>query len=79
MANPINIIKKDHRKVEKLFSNYEELGDQTFKTKQEIAMQIINELRLHAEMEEVFFIQLVKRVSIKREMRWLKRLLQNTV
>ena len=52
MANPITIIKKDHRNVEVLFSRYEELGVQAFKTKQDLVTQIINELRVHAEMEE---------------------------
>lgn len=50
--NPIEDIKKDHRKVEDLFNEYEQLGEQAFQHKQEIAHKIINELENHAEMEE---------------------------
>jgi hemerythrin-like domain-containing protein len=55
MTNPIEIIKRDHRKVEKLFKEYEELGDNAFETKKEIVEKLISELRLHTEMEEKFF------------------------
>jgi hemerythrin-like domain-containing protein len=50
--NPIDIIKKDHRTVEGLFAQYEELGDQAYEHKKEIAAQIIVALEQHTEMEE---------------------------
>jgi hemerythrin-like domain-containing protein len=55
MTNPIEIIKRDHRKVEELFKEYEDLGERAFETKARVVENIIRELRLHAEMEEVLF------------------------
>ena len=52
MANPLTIIKNDHKKVQALFREYEDLGDQAMVTKKDIAAQIIAELTQHAEMEE---------------------------
>lgn len=53
MTNPVEIIKRDHRAVEKMFKEYEELGDRAFETKRKIVDQIIEALTLHTEMEEV--------------------------
>ncbi|MDB5260209.1 MAG: hemerythrin [Candidatus Nomurabacteria bacterium] len=58
--NPIEIIKADHKKVESLFKKYEELGDKAFKTKKDLAMEIMNELSLHAEMEETILYPVLK-------------------
>lgn len=55
MANPIKIIKDDHRVVEKLFKKFETLGDRAFTTKKELAHEIIATLRLHADMEEILY------------------------
>lgn len=38
--------------VEKMFKQYEQLGDTAFKSKQKLAKQICEFLTLHAEMEE---------------------------
>ena len=65
MTNPITIIKKDHRKVEALFKEYKGLGDTAFKTKQDIAMEIIGLLTVHAEMEEVIFYPRLEEVFNK--------------
>ena len=50
--DPIAIIKDDHRAVEKLFKEYEKLGDGAVVHKRDIADQIIENLTIHAEMEE---------------------------
>lgn len=50
--NPIAILKKDHKMVEGLFKEYEGLGDGAVATKRKVADQIIEELTVHAEMEE---------------------------
>ncbi len=60
MANPITILKEDHRKVQALFREYEDLGDGATKTKNRIAMEIINELTIHAEMEEAILYPFLK-------------------
>ncbi|HYD93213.1 MAG TPA: hemerythrin domain-containing protein [Candidatus Paceibacterota bacterium] len=50
----IDIIKHDHRKVEELFKEYEELGETAHTQKRMIADTIISELETHAEMEELY-------------------------
>lgn len=60
MANPITLIKNDHRAVEELFEKYEGLGNQAFKTKQSLALEITAALTLHAEMEEMLFYPKLK-------------------
>ena len=48
----VALIKADHRKVEQLFSEFEEAGDRAYKTKQQLVEQIIKELEVHATVEE---------------------------
>lgn len=50
--NPVSIIKKDHKTVEGLFKDYEALGDNAGVTKRKIVDQVIEELTIHADMEE---------------------------
>jgi hemerythrin-like domain-containing protein len=67
MTNPIEIIKRDHRKVEKLFKEYEDLGDRAFETKKAIVEKLIQELKLHTEMEERLFYPKVRDKFSKEE------------
>ena len=46
------LIKADHRKVERLFREFEEAGDRAYKTKQDLVAEIIKELEVHATIEE---------------------------
>jgi hemerythrin-like domain-containing protein len=55
MTNPLELIKRDHRKVEKLFKEYEDLGEPSSETKKMLAETIIEELKLHTDMEERLF------------------------
>jgi hemerythrin superfamily protein len=48
----LEMLEKDHQRVEKLFKDFEEAGDQAYKTKQGIAEKVIEELTVHSEMEE---------------------------
>jgi hemerythrin superfamily protein len=48
----VALIKADHRKVERLFREFEEAGDRAHRTKQELVSQIIQELEVHATIEE---------------------------
>ncbi|MDB5244881.1 MAG: hemerythrin [Parcubacteria group bacterium] len=50
--DPISIIKEDHKTVEALFDEYEGLGDSADVSKKKVVDQIIEELTIHAEMEE---------------------------
>ena len=51
----VALIKADHRKVEQLFSEFEEAGDRAYKTKQQLVSQIIKELEVHATIEEEIY------------------------
>ena len=48
----VELIKSDHRKVEQLFREFEEAGDRAYRTKQELVGQIVEELEVHATIEE---------------------------
>jgi hemerythrin superfamily protein len=50
--DPITIIKDDHKAVEKLFKEYDKLGDDAVVHKRDMADRIIENLTVHAEMEE---------------------------
>ena len=52
-TDAIALLKADHRKVEKLFEQFEEAEDSG--RKQKLAEQICNELKVHATIEEEFF------------------------
>jgi hemerythrin-like domain-containing protein len=67
MTNPIEIIKHDHRTVESLFKEYEDLGDEAYETKKEVVGKIIKELKLHTEMEEKLFYPRLKEAFTKEE------------
>jgi hemerythrin superfamily protein len=54
------LLEQDHKEVEGLFKKFEEAGDQAYKTKQELADKIIEELTIHAEIEEEIFYPAVK-------------------
>lgn len=67
MINPIEIIKHDHRKVESLFKEYEDIAEDAFETKEELAAKLIRELKLHTEMEEKFFYPRLRDTFTKEE------------
>jgi hemerythrin superfamily protein len=48
----IEMLEEDHRRVKKLFDEFEGAGDRAFKTKRDIVDRIIEELTVHSEMEE---------------------------
>ena len=56
-ARPValEMLEADHRKVEKLFKQYEEAKEEGDARKQEIAEQVCNELTVHAQLEEEIF------------------------
>jgi hemerythrin superfamily protein len=56
----VALIKADHRKVEQLFSEFEEAGDRAFKTKQQLVEQISQELEVHAALEEEIYYPAVE-------------------
>jgi hemerythrin-like domain-containing protein len=66
MEDPIDIILKDHRALEKLFKDYEDLDAEAYETKQKLLRRLSRELSLHMEMEERLFYPLVEK-SFKEE------------
>lgn len=51
----IVLLKDDHKVVEKLFKEFEQAGEKAYKTKRRIADKIIEELTVHAWIEERIF------------------------
>jgi hypothetical protein len=51
----ITLLKEDHRTVAGLFARFEAAGDQAYETKRSIVERIIEELSVHAAIEELVF------------------------
>jgi hemerythrin superfamily protein len=51
----IVLLKDDHKTVEKLFKQFEKAGDNATQTKRDIVDRIIEELSVHAYIEEHYF------------------------
>ena len=51
----ITLLKDDHKTVEQLFKRFEKAGDQAYVEKREIVDRIIEELSMHAAIEEQLF------------------------
>ena len=59
----ITLLKQDHKTVNGLFRKYEKLGDEAYVSKREVVDQIIEELSVHAVIEEQVFYPAVKGIS----------------
>jgi hemerythrin superfamily protein len=51
----ITLLKADHKTVERLFKRFEKAGDRAHRTKRDIVDRIIEELSVHAAVEEQLF------------------------
>jgi hypothetical protein len=60
------MLKKDHEKVKKLFTEFE--GAKNFQQKQNIAQDIIAELKVHANVEENLFYPAVRQEIKEQEL-----------
>jgi hemerythrin-like domain-containing protein len=60
MTNPIEIIKADHRKMENLFKEYEDLDGTALKSKTSLVAALADALKLHMDMEERFLYPMLK-------------------
>lgn len=56
----ITELKADHKAVEKLFRQFEKAGERATKTKADLVEKIIEELSVHAEVEEQVFYPAVR-------------------
>jgi hemerythrin superfamily protein len=60
LPDAIVLLKNDHKTVEKLFKQFEKLGDDAHKTKREVVDKIIEELSVHAAIEEQHFYPTIR-------------------
>lgn len=60
MPDAIVLLKNDHKTVEKLFKQYEKLGDGAHVRKRAVVDDIIRELSVHAAIEEQHFYPTVR-------------------
>jgi hemerythrin superfamily protein len=61
LPDAIVLLKNDHKTVEKLFKQFEKLGDGAQKTKRKVVDEIIKELSTHAAIEEQHFYPAVRK------------------
>jgi hemerythrin superfamily protein len=60
VPDAIVLLKNDHKEVEKLFKQFEKLGDNATATKRKVVDQIIEALSVHAAIEEQHFYPTVR-------------------
>lgn len=58
--NAIDMLKQQHREVEKMFKEFESLGENANKSKQRVFTEIADALAVHATIEEKHFYPAVK-------------------
>jgi hemerythrin superfamily protein len=63
MPDAIVLLRNDHKTVEKLFKQFEKLGDNALKTKRDVVDRIIEELSVHAAIEEQHFYPTIRKHS----------------
>src|SRR6202521_301841 len=56
----ISMLRDDHKTVEQLFKRFERAGDRAYVEKREIVDRIIEELSVHAAIEEQLFYPVVR-------------------
>ena len=60
MTDAIVLLKNDHKEVERLFKQFEKLGDGAHVSKRRVVDQIIEALSVHAAVEEMHFYPAVR-------------------
>jgi hemerythrin superfamily protein len=60
VPDAIVLLKNDHKDLEKLFKQFEKLGDGAKATKRKLVDQIIEELSIHAAIEEQHFYPTIR-------------------
>jgi len=63
MADAIVFLKEDHKVVERLFKKLEALGDGATKSKRNLVDEILDELAVHAAIEERVFYTAIREVA----------------
>jgi hemerythrin superfamily protein len=60
---PIEMLKSDHRRVEGLFNDFDQTDTEDYESKQSIAEDVCEDLKVHAQVEEEVFYPEVEGVS----------------
>lgn len=60
-TDALTLLREEHRKVQKAFEEFEQLGDQAYKSKKELAESICKDLEQHAQIEEEIFYPVFQR------------------
>lgn len=63
MSDVLKLLKSDHDKVEKLFKDYEETTDRAIKTRRRLVDDMIEELSVHAAVEEQVLYPVARELS----------------
>ena len=63
----ISMLKDDHKAVERLFKRFEKAGDRAYAEKREVVDRIIEELSVHAAVEEQLFYPVTRATVPKTE------------
>lgn len=66
--NAITILTADHKKVSKIFAEYEKLKDKDLDRKQELAKMACSELTIHAQVEEELFYPALRDVLAEEDL-----------
>ena len=61
----LTLLKKDHKTVEALFKQFEQLGDRAVKARKKIVEKIILELSIHVAVEETVFYPAIRATAKK--------------
>lgn len=64
----ISLLKRDHKKVESLFKEFEQAGKKAKSTRKRIVKKIVKELSLHAALEEQLFYPVVQEAAKANEL-----------
>jgi hemerythrin-like domain-containing protein len=66
--NAITILTADHKKVSKIFAEYEKVKDKDFDRKQVLAKMACTELTIHAQVEEELFYPALRDVLAEEDL-----------
>ena len=62
--NGITLLKEDHRRIKRLFKQYEQAGPKAYRTRERLVREMTRELSVHAQIEEtVFYPQVRTRIA----------------
>jgi hemerythrin superfamily protein len=60
LPNALTLLRNDHRAVEDLFKRFEKAGDRAYATKRKLVDRMIQELSVHAAIEEEVFYPAIR-------------------